>query len=208
MEGAGRNKNLTCTELDRNYAPTDVKCTTENGGRFNISGEVVEAKAEVKDNNGDTIYNMRFTVQDAMPDENGNTVNRVYQSTLTSVGKQIAIAIWTASKIAEEDGHKGGLDLTFDFGTNKNGWAACWSKYNGEKMEFIIPFEKQRSLTKDEWVKAINASGDRIKAMVEMAEPEKNQESGTQSTPPAENASTPPATDNNSADDDDDDLPF
>ena len=55
--------------------------------------------------------------------------------------------------------------MTFDFYTNKGGWAAVYATQNDEKIEWAIPFDKQKTMTKDDWVRCANKAGELLKAL-------------------------------------------
>ena len=166
MEGTGRQKTLSCYELGTDYKPTGNTCTTDNGGRFNVSGLVVGLSAEKRMAGAEEIHSFKLTIQDPMPNENGEVVNRVYQSTFTSIGKAMVQNIYSAVvQVDEEAKLEGGVNMTFDFYTNKGGWAAAFATQNDEKIEWAIPFDKQKEMSKDDWVRCGNKAGELLKAL-------------------------------------------
>ncbi|MCH2216496.1 MAG: hypothetical protein MK076_00200 [Flavobacteriales bacterium] len=166
MEGTGRQKTLSCYELGTDYKPTGNTCTTDNGGRFNVSGLVVGLSAEKRMAGAEEIHSFKLTIQDPMPNENGEVVNRVYQSTFTSIGKAMVQNIYSAVvQVDEEAKLEGGVNMTFDFYTNKGGWAAAFATQNDEKIEWAIPFDKQKEMSKDDWVRCANKAGELLKAL-------------------------------------------
>lgn len=164
--GTGRQKALSCYELGTDYKPTGNTCTTDNGGRFNVSGLVVGLSAEKRMAGTDEIHSFKLTIQDPMPNENGEVVNRVYQSTFTSIGRSMVQNIYSAVVQAGEEAElEGGVNMTFDFYTNKGGWAAVYATQNDQKIEWAIPFDKQKVMTKDDWVRCANKAGELLKAL-------------------------------------------
>ena len=164
--GTGRQKALSCYELGTDYKPTGNTCTTDNGGRFNVSGLVVGLSAEKRMAGAEEIHSFKLTIQDPMPNENGEVVNRVYQLTFTSIGKSMVQYIYSAVVQADEDAKlEGGVNITFDFYTNKGGWAAVYATQSDEKIEWAIPFDKQKGMTKDDWVRCANKAGELLKAL-------------------------------------------
>ena len=164
--GTGRQKALYCYELGSDYKPTGNTCTTENGGKFYVSGLVVGLSAEKRMAGAEEIHSFKLTIQDPMPNENGEVVNRVYQSTFTSIGKSMVQNIYSAVVQADEDAKlEGGVNITFDFYTNKGGWAAVYATQSDEKIEWAIPFDKQKVMSKDDWVRCANKAGELLKAL-------------------------------------------
>lgn len=165
--GTGRQKALYCYELGSDYNPTGNTCTTENGGKFYVSGLVVGLSAEKRMAGADEIHSFKLTIQDPMPNENGEVVNRVYQSTFTSIGKAMVQNIYSAVIKADEEAKlEGGLSMTFNFITNKTGWAAVYANQGDKKrIEWAITGDQQKTMSKDDWVRCANKAGELLKAL-------------------------------------------